>query len=825
MAINYFCDVTIGGSKLFVTPTSTSAPTNTVYKFEVTGGSNFLGAWGGFDSTYSSVIEGIKLLADDLSEHMLTRITPRLEVYPYENPADTVDNTYVTGFVGSSFSIGSENTIGDSGSSNLGIVGFNNTLTGDKMLIVGQGNEVDGSNVSSILVGTTNTLTSPGAIINSAVVGQNHSINHSVIRSTYSGINNQTTGNATNVLVAGSGLKISGNNSSVFGANNEIESASNALVGGFSNEVKNSSSSSNINYYGTTVFGWNNSVGNTNTYGATSNNTKSSLVVGRDNEVKPNFLGSIESMIVGGYNNYIWAGADRGLVIGANNYVIGDGSFTSEPGSSPNVSVFESSIVAGNTNYVDVIDSIVVGRNNGSVSSSGGAVTYTPTRGKELLIIGNNHTSNSDSTKGCFAIGNNATISAGSSATGFVGANITGGGSNTLYVGSNHAGDADNAFTIGQNNNFNPSGFTGAASQLSLMAGRGNRSKGILNFTLGSSNTINGDSIGNNFILGNGNAIGQSNPSETPQRNVSIGFNNVSRLNNKILIGKSLYQFTGYSADFDNCVVLGENNDYTDSHYDKTGLSPALIVGASTASGSTTRRDALIITKRTSSAKESCVILPTVGLNHNYPNDASAAIGGVPLYGVYHTDGDLKIRLIPDTSFTSYSSSIRYTTQTAACAGTANQTYYHSGTSSYPVTGDTCMSRSGSAGSYVFTKLTGGWYLLGNAGLIQINSVGVMIASASCPNELIDFNATGYGASNSSICAFGASLPVPTNTYYHDGGGTFPVAGDKMYTDSAGTTPASAAYYYLYDAGCESVYVRITASDGTVLEQAMCTVC
>ena len=823
MAINYFCDVSVG-AKLFAEPTTTSAPTNTTYKFEVTGGSNSLGAWGGFDSTYSTVIEGVKLLADSLSEHMLTRITPRLEVYPYENPVDTVDNTYATGFVGSSFSIGSENTIGDSGSTNLGIIGFNNKLSGDKMLIVGQGNEVQGSNVSSLLVGTTNTLTSPGAIINSAVVGQNHTINKSLIRSIFSGINNELDADATNVLVAGSGLKISGNNSSIFGANNEIISASNALVGGFSNEIKNNSSSSNINYYGTTVFGWNNSVGNTNTYGATSNNTKSSLVVGRDNEVKPNFLGSIESMIVGGYNNYIWAGADRGLVVGSNNTIIGDGSFTSEPGSSPNQSVFDSSIVAGNSNYVDAVDSILVGRANGYLEQpGGGAVTYYPIRGKELLIIGNNHKSNSDSTRGCFAIGNNANIASGSSATGFIGANITGGGNNTLYVGSSHSGNADNAFTTGQNNDFNPTGFGGSSSQVSLIAGRGNKSKGILNFTLGNSNIINGNSSGNNFVLGNANESGGDFAGTGNQKNILIGFTNVSQLNSKILIGKNLTQATSYSAGGDDCVILGENNDYTDSHYDKTGLSPALIVGASTSTGTTARRDALIITNRTSSTKESCVILPTVGKNHNYPNDASAAIGGVPLYGVYHTNGDLKIRLTSDTGFTSYSSSIRYTTQTAACAGTANQTYYHSGTSSYPVTGNTCMSRSGSAGSYVFTKLTGGWYLLGNAGLIQINSEGVMIASASCPNELIDFQATA--STLNGICAFGTSLPAPTTTYYHDGGGTFPYDGDKMYTDSAGTTPASAGYYYLYDAGCYNVYNRITASDGTVLEQVECQVC
>ena len=30
----------------------------------------------------------------------------------------------------------------------------------------------------------------------------------------------------------------------------------------------------------------------------------------------------------------------------------------------------------------------------------------------------------------------------------------------------------------------------------------------------------------------------------------------------------------------------------------------------------------------------------------NYPNDAAAALGGIPLNGLYHTAGDIKIRLV-----------------------------------------------------------------------------------------------------------------------------------------------------------------------------------
>ena len=629
-------------AKFLVYPDQTQSPTNKKYLFVVDGTQAGLGLgyWGAIDGVYSTVVEGIKILPGNLDEHILTRITPRLEVYPYEDPDDTTDNTYVTGFVGSSFSIGSENTIGDSGSTNLGIVGFNNKLTGDKMLVVGQGNTAQGSNVSSILVGTTNTLISPGAIINSAVVGQNHSIGHSLIRSTYSGINNQTTGNATNVLVAGSGLKISGNNSSILGANNEIDSASNALVGGFNNILGNSSSSDNINYYGTAMFGWSNSAQNSST---STNNTKSSLIVGRNNQMRPNSKGAIESMIVGGYNNYVYSGADRGLVVGSNNRIIGDGSLTGQD--TPNISVFDSSIVAGNANYVDTIDSVVVGRANGNAVTGGGATTYYPIRGKELLIIGNNHESDSDSTKGCFAIGNNVTINSGANSVGFIGANMSGGGSNSLYVGNSHSGSNNNSIISGANNNANTSSTSGSTSQICLISGRGNTNKGTLNFILGASNIIYGSNTGNNFTIGNANqhGLGGTNPTLV-NKTISIGFNNLTTKSQKILIGKNLLQSTSYTTGTgDDCVILGENNDYTNSQYSKSGLQCALIVGASTTNNN--RRDALIITNRTGTGSEGQIIMPSVGQYNNYSSDSAAATGGVPLYGLYHNNGDIKIRV------------------------------------------------------------------------------------------------------------------------------------------------------------------------------------
>ena len=34
-----------------------------------------------------------------------------------------------------------------------------------------------------------------------------------------------------------------------------------------------------------------------------------------------------------------------------------------------------------------------------------------------------------------------------------------------------------------------------------------------------------------------------------------------------------------------------------------------------------------------------------VGEHHNYEGDCAAATAGIPLYGLYHTNGDLKIRV------------------------------------------------------------------------------------------------------------------------------------------------------------------------------------
>ena len=84
-------------------------------------------------------------------------------------------------------------------------------------------------------------------------------VSNKLIRSNVSGISHTTGGDATNVLVSGSGNSIDGNNNFMWGASNTLTNVNNAEVGGFSNIIQKSGSNSNT--YGAVVVGWNNTLG------------------------------------------------------------------------------------------------------------------------------------------------------------------------------------------------------------------------------------------------------------------------------------------------------------------------------------------------------------------------------------------------------------------------------------------------------------------------------------------------------------------------------------------------------------------------------------
>ena len=103
-------------------------------------------------------------------------------------------------------------------------------------------------------------------------------------------------------------------------------------------------------------------------------------------------------------------------------------------------------------------------------------------------------------------------------------------------------------------------------------------------------------------------------------------------------------------------VIVGMYNDYENNNYNYGRNIPAtFVVAAGSAGGDGTRKNAIIVTKKGTINNipnvgnvfdvESCVIMPEVGEHHNYGSDCAAATAGIPLYGLYHTNGALKIRV------------------------------------------------------------------------------------------------------------------------------------------------------------------------------------
>tara|TARA_R100001015_G_C4632196_1_gene195464 strand:+ start:390 stop:3590 length:3201 start_codon:yes stop_codon:yes gene_type:complete len=598
-----------GRMGLLVVPEQTNTISGYDFGLQLNNNSTF--NVGGQSKVYTSIYEGIKILPG--SGHYLTRITPRLEVYPFEDPSTTTDNTYDSSFTGSSFSMGSSNTIGSSGSSNLGIFGFNNKIKGDKFVIIGQGNEMDlDDNVSSLVVGTTNDATQ-GGLANSLLVGQNINVQRKVTRGIISGINHGFVQDSNNCLVAGSGNGIYGNNNVIWGANNQgLSGVNNIMQGGFSTQVTGNSG----NFYGTVLVGWNN----------TLRSCDASLITGRDNVVD-----RVDYSIIAGFNNDVGNGGSNygsNLVVGRNGQINGNNNIA---GGDNNTCSQSQNIIGGTSNNVSANDNLVVGTSN-------------TVRIDECIVGGNSNTIGDTSDTGDARI-----LAMGQS-------NSASNTSNTLLLGAgntsgNNIGaptNVTNAATFGQNNTLATAGNAPDNNFLLFSMGRANNTSGTLAFAFGGGNTVRSNTSGNCIAIGNSNTLGWTTSTTAARNSIIIGTQNAltnsvqnNRNDYKILIGRGLDEVGTAGADY---VLIGRNNDQNND-YSILNMSCSLIVGASTMGSASDRRNAIVVQNKTGASEEPNVILPSVGKYRNYANDSAAATGGVPLYGIYHTNGDLKIRV------------------------------------------------------------------------------------------------------------------------------------------------------------------------------------
>lgn len=255
---------------------------------------------------------------------------------------------------------------------------------------------------------------------------------------------------------------------------------------------------------------------------------------------------------------------------------------------------------------------------------------------------------------------------------------VIGSGDNDIISGSDHSmivGKANQLTKSGSGSGSDQSVAIGSANTLvdaanSLAVGKGNTltgtgisdTSGLRSQIIGLNNTMV-DTF-SSIVIGGENKVNENENGSIGQNTHVFGYfneitgagDNVYAIGNKIDIETSqasnFYAF-GSNIKLDSSVhgidtmAIGIRNKATLSYTpnNSKGLgSPALTVGAGSSAYGT--HDALIITKQTGSGTNpgSRTILPDL-VGFNFANDTDAANAGIPVGGLYHTSGVVKIRL------------------------------------------------------------------------------------------------------------------------------------------------------------------------------------
>ena len=240
---------------------------------------------------------------------------------------------------------------------------------------------------------------------------------------------------------------------------------------------------------------------------------------------------------------------------------------------------------------------------------------------------------------------------------------VIGAGNNDIVSG------ADNCLTVGNNNQILSN------SDHSVAFGLGNTisNNAAASLVVGQGNVLDGTGLGagttaRSYILGLNNTLTGSFASF-----IAGGFNTVTTEQNAMVLG-----YDNTLNGVDNVYAIGENNTLADATANGvfmigngiTGQDGNMVVGYrnDTASypatdyalglgntklvlsvGSVTNSNAIIITeggvnRGGGTAQEPRIIMPSV-VNFNFTSDVDAANNGIPIGGIYHNSGELKIRI------------------------------------------------------------------------------------------------------------------------------------------------------------------------------------
>jgi hypothetical protein len=263
---------------------------------------------------------------------------------------------------------------------------------------------------------------------------------------------------------------------------------------------------------------------------------------------------------------------------------------------------------------------------------------------------------------------------------------VIGAGNNDIVSGSDHCltvgnnnqilSDSDRSVSFGNSN-------TTRSSDNTLVAGQGNALENSSNSHVIGSNNQGGDlyvghsanveiGINSSAVIGSDNkALGRIDPGNNTRLNSGLIFiighdNDATAANtNSFMFGYNISNLTPgdpennyHQNDFsiggdltmaDKTMTLGYRNDASSYPVENNtvGLGATKFVIA-TGSSTTSNANALLITEgginKSNTAQVPRIVLPSV-VGFNFVNDVSAAAGGIPVGGLYHSSGTLKIRL------------------------------------------------------------------------------------------------------------------------------------------------------------------------------------
>jgi uncharacterized delta-60 repeat protein len=367
------------------------------------------------------------------------------------------------------------------------------------------------------------------------------------------------------------------------------------------------------------------------------------------------FIGRMAGLLTQDSTGNVFIGSTAGYNAKAEqNIYIGESAGFSNISGRYNVAIGHN---AGYNNKVDL--NTFIGYQSGFANTSGSANTFVGERTGNSNTLGSNNSFFGGTAGRDNSVGNNNTFigqnagqqnTSGSSNT-FVGSqagSYTTTGNNNTFVGE-QAGILN---TLGYSNAFfgDNSGYKNTTAYENTFIGS---FSGYENKT-GIENTFVGTSAGQNNGVGSdntyiGHRAGNSNISGSNNTLVgnSAGFNITSGSDNTF-VGKN----AGYYISNGSSAVSGSNRsvfigtDVKSNGHDETNQ---IVIGYNAVGNGTNTvtigNNDITDTYLKGTLRASTAILAQVSSSYNFADDAAAASGGVPLGGLYHTSGTIKIRL------------------------------------------------------------------------------------------------------------------------------------------------------------------------------------